>query len=188
MDRQGELALLQGLVASQRRVEEITSSTEKLRLSLAARAETIKRLQQLSLATASLLSSVDSTAASTEQSSLQVLTKLGSATAVTPEDDEAEPDLTKVINGKFLSQLMGLVAEAARAEKGEVGIVPLIQLELQLNELLKKAEEKEIVPRTQDKRGWKKRIADHQPIYDQILRMAKGSGDGEELEDDQGEE
>jgi hypothetical protein len=170
---------------SQRHVEEINAENEKLRIALATRADTIKRLQQVSLASAALLTSVDSTAPQTEPSSLELLSRLQFSPAVSPPSDEAEPDFSKAITGKFLSQLLALVAQGTTKDSAEVGIIHLLQLEMSLNELLKTAEEKELIPKIQPNASWKKRATAHQPLYAQFQRMAQDGGGGDE---DQGEE
>jgi hypothetical protein len=174
MDHQ--LAIIQNLMESERHVKEISSTNEKLRFSLATRAEILKRLQQLSLASAALLNSVDSGSSQTEPSSLQILTKVGDSNAVTPEAEETELDLSKAIVGKFLSQLMALVVQTARPQNRGLDLVLLVQLELKLKGVLQNAEEKEVIPKTEEKGGWKKNFARHQPIYTQILQAVNESG------------
>lgn len=47
--------------------------------------------------------------------------------------------------------------------------------------MIQKAEESQLIARTEDNNGWKKRISDHLPIYDQILKMASGDSAGDEF-------
>jgi hypothetical protein len=180
MDRQAQLLQLQGLMESQRRIEEVTSQNDALRRSLVGRSDTINRLHQLTIATATLLTSVDSSSPQTEPSSLQLLTKLPASTAVTPDPDDAEPDLAKAITGKFLSQLLTLVVQVTRDKKGDLGFQLIVQLEEQINALLRMAEQKQLIPRTDEKAGWKKKISEHQPIYDRMAEITKPSDDEEE--------
>jgi hypothetical protein len=177
MERPAQLAALQSLMDSQRHLEEVMSTNEKLRVSLAGRADSVKRLLQLSIATASLITSVDSGAPETEPSSLQVLTKLGSSNAVTPDPEDPEPDLSKAITGKFLSQLLALVVQGARQKKGAVGLLDLVALEQELHRLLRKAEDNELIPKTEEKASWKKKSAEHQRIYDQIAQIRESRDD-----------
>jgi hypothetical protein len=51
-----------------------------------------------------------------------------------------------------------------------------------LNGLLRKAEDNELIPKTEEKASWKKKIAEHQRIYDQIAQLSDGrddDGDGD---------
>jgi hypothetical protein len=180
---ESQLAIVQELMESQRHVEEINAANESLQIVLATQSGTIKRLLQLSLASASLLSSVDSTASQTEISSLQILSHLQYSTAMTTESDEEEADSIKIVTGKFLNELLALVVQGITKESGGVELISLIQLEFLLNELLKEAENKELIPKTNPNASWKKNVAKHQPIYDQILKKAR-EGPGEENDDD----
>jgi hypothetical protein len=139
----------------------------------------------LSVASAALIGSVDSTALQTEPSSLQILTKLGTINCLSTESDDDQPEQSKSASGNLLNELIGLVVDSTRQEKGEVGLVSLIQLELRLNALLRKAEEGQLIPRTKEDMGWKGKVNRHQKIYDEILKMSSASGAGDELEDDE---
>jgi hypothetical protein len=181
-----QMDLLKNLMDSQRHVAEIMSTNENLQLSLSLRGRTIDRLQQLTIASASLISSVDSTSAETEPSSLQVLSRLGSSTAITPED-EPEPDFTKEIAAKLLNEILAVVVKALQERKGSLSIIQLSQLELQLSQIVRSAETKEVIPKTEDGTGWKKRAAMHQPIYAQIAKITKASQEDPSEPDTEGE-
>jgi hypothetical protein len=181
---QAQIAFLQELMASQRHVEEVNTTNEKLNQSLAARSETLRRLNQLSIACASLLPSIDSSSPKRDPSSLQVLSRLSYSEAIAPVDEESEPDLSKTVIGEFLNQLMTLIVQGVRNEKGTLGLLTLVNLEMAMNELLMAAEKKEFIPKTDAKGSWRRKVVEHQPIYEQIVRIVRGGGDRDDQADD----
>jgi hypothetical protein len=183
MDRQQQLALLQQAMESQHHTEEVNAANDKLRVALALRQATLQRLQHLSVATASLLNSVDSTSTQTEPSSLQILTKLPHAAAVDASQDPKDEDQIKAIVGKYLNQLLGLIVQSSKQGQQGLNVISMVDLELKLHQRFAFAEEHDIIPKTDDKTGWKKGTKAHQPLYEQIASSGKRLSADDEIED-----
>jgi hypothetical protein len=152
-------------------------------VALALRQATLQRLQQLSLAAASLLSSVDSTSPQTEPSSLQVLAKLPHAVAVAASQGPKDEDQVKAIVGKYLNQLLVLIVQSSKQGEQGLNIISLVDLELKLHERFAFAEQHDIIPKTGDTVGWKNGAKAHQPLYEQIISSGKAASADDETED-----
>jgi hypothetical protein len=172
MEMRAQLEILQSAVESQHRAEEINAANDALRISLALRQESVQRLHRMSLATAALVGSVDSTSPRTEQSSLQLLTKI----PISPGIDQSKEVKTtdsqfKGLIGKFLNQLLAMVAQASKQGQQKLNLVTMIDLELKLHERFAFAEEHNLIPKTDENSGWKKGTAARKGLYDQILTI-----------------
>jgi hypothetical protein len=187
MSQQEHMRLLQEAMNSHKHAQAVASENGRLLELLASRHGTLKRLQQLSLASAALASSVDSSAGQTEPSSLQCLAKLGQSSAVVPVEEEKVEDTSKLIAGKYLNQLLAVVVNGIQESEGEPNIATLLQLEQSLGQSFAFAEEKELIPTTDENHSWKKGLKAHAPLL-AILKEtagAGGGGDGEGEGDDE---
>jgi hypothetical protein len=117
---------------------------------------------------------VDSTSPQTEPSSLQVLTKLPHAAANNGLQEPKDDDQAKAIVAKYLNQLLELIAQSSKQGQQGPNIVTMVDLELKLHERFAFAEKHDIIPKTDDKTGWKKGTKAHQPLYERVLSAGKG--------------
>ncbi|OHT15401.1 hypothetical protein TRFO_14169 [Tritrichomonas foetus] len=166
--QQQQLAMLEDAMNTRKRIDALTEETDRLKMKLSARTEILNRLQKLSLASASLLGSVDSSSTNTEMSSLQFLSKLDQSTAVNNTNDETEDDQLKLIVGKYLNQILAVLVSFSEENSGNLNILSLMQIENKLNQLFAFAEQKEIIPVTEATESWKKGMAQHQQLFDKI--------------------
>ncbi|OHT10244.1 hypothetical protein TRFO_04248 [Tritrichomonas foetus] len=104
-------------------------------------------------------------------SSLQCLTKLDQSTAVKPTDDDEEESQAKLIVGKYLNQLLAVLVDFSEQNQNNMNILSLLQLEKKLSSLFAFAEQKEIIPETEETQGWKKGVAQHQQLADRIMQI-----------------
>lgn len=182
--QQRQLAILEEALKANKRIEAINDENEKLKETLASRQAVLNRLQNLSLAAASLLGSVDSTAKETEPSSLECLAKLDRSDAVVPKDNEEDEDSVKLIIGKYLNQLLAVVVQNIQECQGKMDIISLLKLESTINQLFAFAEEKQIIPETDENNGWKKAMLMHQKLFAQIQQLIGGGVEEEEANEE----
>jgi len=184
MEHRAQLALLQEAMDSQRHADEVMSANENLRLSIALRQSTLDDLQKVSLAAATLLSSVDSSSPQTEPSSLRILTNLPQSGVLDPAKDENSGDPFKGLIGKYLSQLLSLI-KTSTCTKGGPNLLSMIDLELTLQKKFVFAEERNLIPKTDEKGGWKKASASRKKLYETILQARRGAADPDAEEEDE---
>ena len=165
---QDQLAILQDAMNSRKQIELLTEETERLKEKLASRQELLNRLNKLCLAAATLAGSVDSGSSETEPSSLKLLSKLSESNAVEPTEPEDEQDAAKAIVGKYLNQILAVIFSIGEESQGNLNILTLINLEEKLQQLFAFAENKGIIPPTEENQGWKLQFAKHKPIADKI--------------------
>ena len=183
--QQQQLQMLQDAMNARKQIDEITEETNKLKERLASRQETLNRLQKLSLATSTLLNSVDSTTNETEPSSLNFLSKLGQSTAISNDNNtEQDEDNTKLIVGKYLNQIMAVLVAYSEENQGPLTILSLMEIENKLNQLFAFAEQKEIIPVTEATQSWKKGMAQHQQLFAQINSILSQDDNEKETHDE----
>lgn len=178
--QQRQLAILEDAMKAHKRIEAITEENEKLKETLANHQAVLNRLQNLSLAAATLLGSVDSTATETEPSSLQCLAKLDRSEAVVPTNKDEDEDAVKLIIGKYLNQILAVIVQNIQECQGKMDIISLLKLETTVNQLFQFAEEKQIIPETDENNGWKKAMNMHQKLFAQIQQLIGGPAAEEE--------
>lgn len=182
---QQQLALLENAMKTHKRIEEITEENEKLKEKLATRQATLQRLQKLTLAAASLLGSVDSTAPETEPSSLACLSRLNESSAVLPVEDETkEDDSVRMICGKYLNQLFTTIVDDICSSDNNMNLLSLLELGRKLNKLFMFAEEKQIIQPTDMDKGWKQGMVLQEQLRAKIGQVFE-HGEEEEAEEAQ---
>lgn len=178
MSNQQQLALLQNAMKTHAQNELIAQEDARIKERIAIQQDTLNRLQKLSLASASLLSSVDSTAPETEISSLKCLAKLAQSTAVTPETDKEDEDQVKLIVGKYLNRILASMVDFIEHKQGPLNILSMLELEDKIGQLFAFAEENEIIPETKEgkKDSWKTYRAQHQQLRTKITELLQKQG------------
>jgi hypothetical protein len=94
----------------------------------------------------------------------------------------------QLIVGKYLHQILSVIAEFAQTHAGNLSIISLLQLESKLNQLFAFAEEREIIPQTDESHGWKKGMLAHQELFAQLQKVLEGEAGGEDESGDQPDE
>lgn len=166
--QQEQLAMFQKAMDAQKKVEEIQEANNKLREQIEKNQLIFERLSKLSLSSATLLSSVDSSAPQTEMSSLKCLAKLDESSAVVPDDEKEEDDQVKAIVGKYLNHLLVNIVDFAEQNQDKVDIFSMEELENTMAQLFEFAETKGIIPKRAEGEGWKKSIAAHKETFEKI--------------------
>ena len=167
-----------------KKIEAMTEENEKLREKLALRQATLKRLEKLTLAATMLLDNVDSSADQTEMSCLSCLSRLDKSSAVNPTEDEAEEeDTAKLIVGKYLNQLLALVFNYVRERDGKLELVGLLGLAEELKKQFVLAEKEELIPVTEENKGWKEGVMLQRKILEAISGAGAPAGDEEDDEE-----
>lgn len=166
--QQRQLAILEEALKTRKRIDAIQEENDQIKESLATKQAILARLNQMSLAAASLIGSVDNTAETVEPTSLACLSKLDQSNAVVGEKEEEEEDTTKMIAGKYLNQILAVIVDDIQKGNGGLNLISLMDLETKLNQLFAFAEEKEIIPETDGSKGWKKAMIAHQGLFEKI--------------------
>ena len=166
--QQEQLAMLQKAMESQKKVEALQEENNKLREQIAKNQLVFDRLSKISLASASLLSSVDSSAQETEMSSLKCLSKLEESTAVVPDEEKPEDDQVKAIVGKYLNHLLVNIVDFAEQNQGPIDIFSMEELENTMAQLFQFAETKGIIPERKETEGWKKSVITHKALFQKL--------------------
>lgn len=164
-------SLIMKAMETHKKVEQITEANNKLRQQIMERQEIFERLSQLTLSSAALLSSVDSTAPVTEMSSVKCLSKLEESSAVSGEDEKPEEDAVKVIIGKYLNNLLVTLVEFAEKNPEQIDILGMQDIEEGMAGLYEFAEEKGIIPETKPTEGWKQSIAIHKQLFEKLTAI-----------------
>lgn len=151
-----------------KKVQELTEANNKLRQQIQERQEIFERLSQLTLSSAALLSSVDSTAPVTEMSSVKCLSKLEESSAVNGEDEKKDEDQVKLIIGKYLNHLLVKLVDFAEKNPEQIDILGMQDIEEGMAELYHFAEDRGIIPETKPTDGWKQSVAIHQQLFEKL--------------------
>ena len=171
-----QLAMFQKVMEAQKKVQSIREVNNKLREQIEKNQLVFDRLTKLSVSSATLLSSVDSTSPQTEISSLKCLAKLEESTAVVPDVEEKDEDQVKAIVGKYLNHLLVNVVDFAEQNQNEsktIDIFAIQELENTMAQLFQFAETKGIISKKPETEGWKKSFAVHQALFEKLNEMIK---------------
>ncbi|KAH0790184.1 hypothetical protein GPJ56_005920 [Histomonas meleagridis] len=160
---QQSLNILQNAMETKAKIDAMNEENNRIKEKLARSQETLQRLQNLCIASASLIDQKN-----IEPSSLKYLSKLSDSTAVVPNKTKDEEDQTKLIIGKYLNQILAVIVDFTE-QNSNPNILSMLQLENTLYQLFKFAEEKELVPKRADNEGWKQGMAVHGALAEQIL-------------------
>jgi hypothetical protein len=177
MNPQDQLALLKNATEIHHRIQATLEDNSRLQYKLASQREVAARLQQLTLAAAGLMGSVDSTVPETEPSSLKTLAKLDQSSAIAPIDEPPATDEGKLLTGKYLNQLLTVLVEFAEQNQEDWNVVSLSQLEQKYKALFAFAESKEIIPASAPDKGWKKKFQVREPFYAKINELLQSEPD-----------
>lgn len=163
-----QLEALNGIIETKNKIEALREENAALKEKLRANLQTIDDLHKLDLAAASLItSSIDAT-------SLKCLSKLDQSATVVPnrsKDEDSNNDQSKMIIGKFLNHLLTMVADFAQQNKDNCNIFTIYELEKKLTQMFQFAEDKELIPETEENEGWKKNNAVHEQFFNQIKSL-----------------
>ena len=72
------------------------------------------------------------------------------------------------------NQILAVIVEDIQKANGNMNLISLMDLETKLNQLFAFAEEKEIIPETDDSKGWKKAMLAHQSLFEKIQQLLGG--------------
>lgn len=168
MSQEQQLAALKNALETQKRVSEIEAENNKLRDKISRKQDTLDRLSKLTISATALLGSVDSSSKETEISSVKCLSKIENSSAVSEEDLKEEEDPVKAVVGKYLNEVLSVIARISAQVENEVDIFSMEELEITLGKLFEYAEQRQIIPTTKDGQGWKQSLYKHQAIFEQI--------------------
>lgn len=161
------------------KAKEILNENDKLIQKLASQQEKLLRLNDLSLASASLIGSINSPSKEAEKSSLITLAKLDKSSALKEEnekEDEASPGL---IGGKYLNQIMAIIADATLYSSEPANLISQVQLEKKLESVFDFGEKKGIIPKVESQKSWKAQTFRHEPLYKNISSLTKSEEEEE---------
>ncbi|EAX95491.1 hypothetical protein TVAG_222880 [Trichomonas vaginalis G3] len=165
---QQQLNILQKAMEKHMKVEQMEEENDKIRQQIQTRQETFERLNQLSLAAATLLGSVDSSAPVTEMSSAKCLSKLEESDAVNGENDHFEDDQVKIIVGKYINHLLSKLVDFAERNPEQIDIFGMQEIEDEMSQLYIFGEDKKIIPTTKPTEGWKQSAAVHHQLFEKL--------------------
>lgn len=174
-EQQQQLEIINGIVQAKSRIEAIREENRQLKEKILARVAINSRLQKLSLAAASLIA-----AAPSDPTSLKCLAMVDRSAAVAQEKGDEEESNLQNVAGKFLNQMLSVVADFAQQEKESFTIFSMLELEKKLAQMFQFAEDNDIIPKTDDGEGWKGQKAAHDEIANQIQAILDGADNDNE--------
>lgn len=163
-----QIVELEKAMETHKRYQTMADENQKLREILAMRQPTLVRLQKLSTAAATLISSVDMLTEETTSSSLAYLAKLELSTAVTPPASDRPESTSLLVVGQYLHQLLAIIFSAVQESQGDMTVIQLLHLEARLYDLFVFAEDRGIVPFTEETTGWKKELMTHKRLLEDV--------------------
>lgn len=131
---------------------------EKLRMNIERRSALLERLTKISLSSASLLNSVDSSSKTTEISSARYLSLLNESSAL--EDKEETLDEDKEIMGRYINTLIAKIGSFCSENEETIDSNGILKLSLALMKMFKFGEDRGIIPLSSDTESWKMKISE----------------------------